>query len=167
MAGAGRKRMRAAGARSAVRRAEHDRRTFIVRLVGEDPRGCRPLMILPGVLEFGAVLVRAVAGEKRCVFLDPGLDKIPAGFQEDRLPLLAIALEQSIAAPALQHGGELPAEIGDVVETVVETVAAIGRMRMRGVAGNEHAADLIAFRDLDAQVPEADIIEFAGEIEPG
>ena len=36
-------------------------------------------------------------------------------------------------------------------------------MRMRGVAGNEDTAGLVSVGDGDAQIPEADIVEFAGE----
>jgi hypothetical protein len=40
-------------------------------------------------------------------------------------------------------------------------------MRMRGVAGNEDAADLVSLGHRDAQIPEPDIIEVAGERETG
>src|SRR4029079_3902797 len=60
---------------------------------------------------------------------------------------------------------ELPAEINNVVESAVEAVAAIGGMTVRRIAGDEDAADLIVFRNRDAQVPEAHIIEFAREVE--
>ena len=40
-------------------------------------------------------------------------------------------------------------------------------MAVRGVAGDEHAADLIFLGDRDAQVPEADVVELAGELEAG
>ena len=38
---------------------------------------------------------------------------------------------------------------------------------MRGVAGDEDAADLVVLGDRDAQIPEADVIEVAGEGKAG
>ena len=63
------------------------------------------------------------------------------------------------SGPALQRRGKLPAEIGGVFEAGVDAVAAIGRMAVRGVAGDEDAADAILIRDRDAQVPKADVLE--------
>ena len=52
----------------------------------------------------------------------------------------AVGLEQRVAAPALQARCELPAEVRDVFEARVETEAAVGRVLMGGVAGDEDAA---------------------------
>ena len=40
-------------------------------------------------------------------------------------------------------------------------------MAVRGVAGDEHAPDLVFLRDRDAQVPEPDVIELGLERKPG
>ena len=58
---------------------------------------------------------------------------------------------------------KLPAEIDRVLQAVVEAEAAVGRMAVRGVAGDEHAADLVSLGDRDAQVPEADVVELGLE----
>ena len=62
---------------------------------------------------------------------------------------------------------ELPAEIDRVLQAVVEAEAAVGRMAVRGVAGDEHAADLVLLGDRDAQVPEADVVELGLERKAG
>ena len=63
------------------------------------------------------------------------------------------------SAPALQRRGELPAEIGGVLEAGVDAVAAVGRVAVRGVAGDEHAAGAIGVGGGDAQIPETDMVE--------
>ena len=55
--------------------------------------------------------------------------------------------------------GQLPAEIDNIVEAIVEAVAAIGRMAVRGVAGDKDATDPVFVGDRNAQVPEAHIVE--------
>jgi len=108
-------------------------------------------MVLPGALEFRLVVIRAVARQEHRVALDAGLDEILRGFLEDRMPLFGIGLQQCVAAPAVEFRGKLPAQIGDVIESVVEPVTAIGRVRMCGVAGDEGAADLIGIGNGDAR----------------
>src|SRR5262249_57238111 len=124
-------------------------------------------VLFPGLLELGAIAVGAVAAEEFLVALDAGLDEIFRCLLEDRAALVGVGFEQRLAAPAVELRGKLPTEIDDVVEAVVEAVGAVGRMRMRGVAGDEHAADLISFGDRDAQIPEADIVEVAGKRQAG
>src|SRR5439155_14780934 len=82
---------------------------------------------------------------------------------EDRLALVAVGLQQRVAAPAVQLRGQLPAEIDRILQSVVEAEAAIGRMAVRGVAGDEGAADLVFLRDRDPQIPEADVVELDRE----
>src|ERR1700761_1995661 len=119
MPSAGLERMRAAGARFRAGRTEHNRRSFVMRLVGRHTRARSAGVILPAALEFLAVLVRAIAREKSRISLDAGFDEILAGLLEDRAPLFGVAREQRIAAPTLERRSKFPAEIGNVVEAVV------------------------------------------------
>src|SRR4051812_38038736 len=115
MTSAGAERMRAVRARYAARRTVHDRRTFVVRLVGQLPRCGDPFILLPGALEFGPVAFRRVGLQKLAVRLNALGDELVRGFDEDRAPLLAVGVQQRVASPPLELGRELPAEIGDVV----------------------------------------------------
>src|SRR5262249_38504694 len=113
------------------------------------------------------VALRAVALQELAVDADAVLDEVLRRFQEHRAPLFGVGLQQDIAAPALEPGGELPPQIGDIIKTVVEAVAAIGRMAVGGIAGEEDAAHLIFLCHRNTQIPEADIVELAGELEAG
>src|SRR5579884_505725 len=146
MAAARPKGMAAVGAADAARRTEHDGRAFVMRLVGQNARRGAVGVFLPGPLEFGAVLLRAVAIEEVLILPDAGLDEVFGRLLEDGMALFGIGRKQRLAAPALEHGGKLPAEIDHVVEAVIEAVSAVGGMRMRGIAGDEDVADLILFR---------------------
>ena len=70
-----------------------------------------------------------------------------------------LPFQQRLAAPALQGGGELPAQVARVLQPGVDAVAAVGRMAVRGVAGNEQSARAVVVGDGEAQVPEADVLE--------
>ena len=94
-------------------------------------------------------------------------DEVFGGLLEDRAPFLAVRAQQGVAPPALQSGGQFPPEIGGVFEPVIEAVGAVGRVAVRGIAGDEGAPDLVPVGDGDAQVPEADVVEFAREVEAG
>src|SRR5271154_6028339 len=144
-------------------RSEHDRRTLVMRLVSQHARRGGIGVLVPGPLEFGTIALRAIAIQKFLVVLDAGFDEILGGFLENGTPFLGIGCKQRVAAPALEFGGELPAEIDHVVEPIVEAISAVRRMRMGCVAGNENAADLVFFGDRDAQIPKADIIEITSE----
>jgi hypothetical protein len=63
----------------------------------------------------------------------------------------------------MQPGGQFPSEIGHVLQPVIEAERAVGRMAVGGIAGDEHAA----VGNGHAQVPEPDMVEFAGEREAG
>ena len=47
------------------------------------------------------------------------------------------------SGPALQRRGKFPAEIGGVFEAGVDAVAAIGRVAVRGIPGDEDAAHAV------------------------
>src|SRR5262249_52777998 len=72
-----------------------------------------------------------------------------------------------IAAPAFEPRRELPTEIDRVLQPVVEAEAAIGWMTVRRIAGDEDTADLVLFGHRHPQVPEADMLELAGERKSG
>src|SRR3974390_1949293 len=111
MAGASVESMRAARAAHSARRAEHDRRAFVMRLVGQDIRRAEVDMVLPGALKFGSIPFRAIEAQEFPVAANAGFDEVFRGFLENRPPLFAVACEQRIAAPALQFRREFPAEI--------------------------------------------------------
>jgi hypothetical protein len=67
----------------------------------------------------------------------------------------------------MQPGGQFPSEIGHVLQPVIEAERAVGRMAVGGIAGDEHAARLVPVGNGHAQVPEPDMVEFAGEREAG
>src|SRR5215471_14598873 len=163
MTGAGLERVRTAGAARPARRAEHDRRALVMRLVSQNIGRAEIDVFLPGLLKFGPIALRAIAAQKFPIAADAGFDEIFRGLLEDRPPLFAVSREQRIAAPAVELRRKLPAEIDDIVEPVVEAIGAVRRMGMRGVAGDEDAAGLVSLGHRDPQVPEADIIEVAGE----
>ena len=74
--------------------------------------------------------------------------------QRNRSPLCFVALDQAAAAPALQHRGELPGQVGDVVDAGVEAKAAVWGEQVDGVAGEQHPAVLKPLRDQEpARVP--------------
>ena len=75
--------------------------------------------------------------------MDRLLDEVSRGRCEYRPPFLSVGIQQIGSGPALQGRGKLPAEIGDVFEAGVYAVAAIGRMAVRCVAGDEDAPDAI------------------------
>ena len=71
----------------------------------------------------------------------------------DRASLDLVAVEQRRAAPAVQHGRELPAQIDGIAEPGVEPVPAERRIQVRRVAGQEDAAAAHPVDDLHARRP--------------
>src|SRR6202047_2822873 len=155
----------AAGAAHAAGRTEKDRRALIIRLIIDHDRAAAGLELLPCPPEGRGLAIRVVAVDDLALPLDPGGDELVADLLEDRPALLVIGAQQVLAAPPLDTGGKLPAEIGHILEAVVEPEPAIGRMRMRCVARDEDPARAIPLRHRDAQIPEADVIELASEFE--
>src|SRR5208282_4661315 len=112
-------------------------------------------------------LLRAVPFEEFLVPLDVRLDEIFRCLLENRMPFFGVRLQQCIAPPTFKSCGKLPAEIGYVIEPIVEAVSAVRGVGVGGVAGDKDAAHLICFGDGDAQIPEPHIIEVAAERETG
>ena len=79
----------------------------------------------------------------------------------------ASGIEQGLAAPTVEACGELPAQIGPILKAVVQPETAIGRRRVGGVTGDEDAVRPIVLRHRQPQIPEADMVERAGELEAG
>src|SRR6185437_6201340 len=150
----------------AARRTGDHRRAFVIRLIGHQPIADAGLPFGPGALEFFAIAFGVVALQELAIPFDPPGDEILAGLLEDRMTFFAIGLQELLAAPAFELRLQLPAEIDDVLEPIVEAEAAIRRMAVRRIAGDEDAADLIALGDGHAQIPEADVIELCLEREP-
>ena len=71
----------------------------------------------------------------------------------DRLALDAVGIEQAVAAPAFEHGGELPGQIDRVADAGIHAEAAGRRHDVRGVAGDEAAAVAIMLGDQFAPHP--------------
>src|SRR5215475_10455849 len=150
-----------------TRRSEHDRRALIVRLKGVHLGTCAGLPLAPGRLEAGAIACRIVFSEKVAVDENRLLDEIARRRGEYRPPLRVIAVEQGRACPTLERGCELPAEIDGVFKAAVDAIAAIGRMRVGGVAGDEDGPRAIAVGKREAQIPEADMLEADVELGAG
>ncbi len=70
-----------------------------------------------------------------------------------RPPLRLVGGEQAGAAPALQRGRKLPAQIDGVADAHVHAEAAERRMQVAGVAGQEHAAVGVAVGDQAVRDP--------------
>src|SRR5258708_6866079 len=157
--------VRAVRAANAARRTCHDRRALVVRLIGQDAFVETGFARRPRALEFLAVALGAVALEEFAVPADAPSDEMLAGLLENRAPLLAVGIEQRLAAPSLQHGRQFPSQVPHVLQAVVEAEPAIGRMAVRGIASDEGPPDPVGLGDSDAQVPESDMIERAGERE--
>ncbi len=64
----------------------------------------------------------------------------------DRPALDGVGIEQAVAAPAVEHGVELPGQIDRVADAGIHAEAAGRRHHVRGVAGDEDAAVAIASR---------------------
>src|SRR5262249_37758137 len=143
------------------------RRSLVVGLVDQKPVAAVGFELVPRPREFRWIALRAVVRQKLGLLLDPRGNEIFAGLLEDRTALVAVGLQQGIAAPPLQRSGELPAEVGHVLKTIVETEAAIGRMTVRRVPRDEHTSDLIRLRHRNPQIPEPDVVELAGKLETG
>src|ERR1043165_2910374 len=146
-------------------RTSDDRRAGIVRLIGLDAGAEVSLARCPCGLERDAVALRIVAREKRRILRNPCRNEIVRNLLDHRLALSALRAQNPVAAPALEPCGELPAEIDRVLQSVVETKTAIGRMAVRRVPRNEDAACPISVRYRDAKIPEPDVIEVTGKIE--
>ena len=149
--------MRRASARHSARRivrkivrrrrviAGNDRRAVIARAKLHADRG----EFLAERREKSAKLLpRGIAGHSRGLEIGRDADvadafgqraRRPGVADRDRQPLGLIGVEQMRAAPALQHGGEFPGEIGRVVDPGIHAEAAGRREQMHGVAGEQHA----------------------------
>src|SRR6185312_8071869 len=85
----------------------------------------------------------------------------------NRDALALIAVEQRGRGPAADHRFELPTEIGGIADAGIHAEAAIRRMDMRGVAGEEHATQAEAIGDQGASAPWHARDNLKGEIAAG
>lgn len=131
-----------------------------MRLIGRR-RGISQCQAVPLALKLGAVTIRVVAHEESAVVRNALGDRL-SGLDEDRAALCGVAVEQRRFAPFRQHGGELPPEVDCVLEAGVQAVGAVGRVAVRGIPRDEGASALVGIGDVDAQVPEAEVLEGAG-----
>src|SRR5690348_7681723 len=82
----------------------------------------------------------------------------------DRNALALIAVEQCRFRPAADHRFELPAEIGGIADARIHAEAAVRRMDMGGVAGEEDAALAETIGDQGAPAPRYARHNLEGEI---
>src|SRR5437016_1016287 len=134
MAGASLEHVLAAGAADPAGRAEDHRRALVVRLVIAHEWPALGLELLPGALERRRLPLGIMAIDELALPGDPRGDELIRELAKHRAAFLVVGVEQRLAAPALQPRRNLPAEIGHVLEPIVEPEAAIRRMRMGGVA---------------------------------
>ncbi len=146
-----------------ARRAGDDRRALVMGHVGRHPRGARATVRRPGLGEPRRVARRIEAVEEQPVLRHPRGDKAPGGVFDHRPALGAVGAKQRLAAPPAQHRRELPGEIDRVLEAGVEAEPAIRRVAVGGVAGDQQAPAPIGGGDGDAHVPDAEMVEAAGE----
>src|SRR4051812_31074257 len=106
----------AVSARPPPRRTGDDAGPLVVGLVALHARGGVGLRF-PRLLELRAVALGAVAREESAVLADARRDEVFGHLLEDRPPLFTVRAQQRVAAPAFEHRGELPAEIGGILET--------------------------------------------------
>jgi hypothetical protein len=102
-------------------------------------------------LEMGSMRVMAAASTPRAARIADERECQPkqpvAGSQDPPaygVALVLIGVEQGVRAPAVDGGGELPAEVGGILKTSVHPHPARWRVDMRGVSRQKHIADAVA-----------------------
>ena len=68
----------------------------------------------------------------------------PQHLGPDRMPLLLVAVQQTVAGDAVDGGRQFPAEVHRVLDAGVHALAAERRVHVRGVARQENAAHAVA-----------------------
>src|SRR5579859_5298959 len=144
----------------------NDRRSFVVRFEAVDLRARSRFAFGPGGFKRGLVDCGIELLEEIAICVNCCFDKILCRGQKNRAPLFIVGLKKIGTSPSLQCGGELPAEIPRILESRVDAVSAIGRMAMRSVTRDEDAATAICVSRGNAQIPQADVIEFDIEFGP-
>src|SRR5262245_7966090 len=71
----------------------------------------------------------------------------------DRFTFRGVAVEQFRSAPSVKHGGEFPADINGIANSRIHAETSRGPAQVRGIAGEKHAAFLIAFGDYTVAGP--------------
>src|SRR6185312_14883307 len=134
MSGARGESVRAERAARRARRSPYRRRTFVIRLELADLGPGQRRAPAPVRLERGAVARGVERVEKFLVGADRLFDEVARRRGEDRAPLGVVGIKKGRSAPARERRGELPAEIGRILEPGIDAIAAIGRMAVRRVA---------------------------------
>ena len=139
-----------------VARAEHDAERLELARLGRDDLAPH---LLAGMFARCRILVEAVLDEmvtERSIvfnrFGDRTLMHGPA--------LYLVRGEQHFTAPSAQNRGELPAEINAVRDAEVHSISAEGRMKVTGVAGEEHAPVTIAVGAQPVRGPDIALEDF-------
>src|SRR5215469_11787390 len=107
-------------------RTRNHGRAFVIGLIGHKPLTNAGLAFLPGALKLGAVARGVIAIEEFPIPIDAPGNEILARLLEDRAALVAIGLQQRIAAPAFELCRQFPTEVAHILEPIVESIAAIG-----------------------------------------
>ena len=63
-----------------------------------------------------------------------------------RTPFRFVRVEQDVRCPAVDLGGELPAEVEGILHTEIETLTAHRWVDVCGIAGEEHPAAPVVLR---------------------
>src|SRR5690348_11323490 len=102
MSGARLEYMLAVRGRPAARWTDHYRRALVARLIDLCAVADVALLRLPGGLELRLVARRVVAAQKCSIVADAGGDEILRNLLEDRPALVAVGLQECLAAPTVK-----------------------------------------------------------------
>ena len=115
---------------------------------------------LPGFLKADAVTIGIEGVQKVLVGFYRFGNEVAHGRFKDRPALRVIRVQQGIAAPTLKNRREFPAQVARIFQTGINTIAAIGRVAVRCIAGNEQPACAVGVSDGKAQIPKTDVFHF-------
>src|SRR5262249_21606557 len=124
-------------------RSPDDRRALIIWLEGIDLRARARFALRPCAFEAASVTSGIELFQEAAISGNRLFDEIARRGLEDGAALCIVGSKQLLAAPALQHGGKLPAEIACVLQPGVDAIPTVGRMAVGRIAGDEDAPDPI------------------------
>src|SRR5262249_28648421 len=148
-------------------RSPDDRRALVIWLEGMHLRARARFALRPRPVEGASVARRIELFQKAAIGGNRLFDEITRRGLEDGAALCIVGSKQLRAAPALQHGGKLPAQIACVLKPGVDAIPTVGRMAVGRIAGDEDAAGAIGIRDRKTEIPKADVIELHVELRAG
>src|SRR6516164_6678751 len=132
-----------------------------------DLGACTHFALRPRAFEAGPVADRIELSKEAAIIRNRLFDEIARRRLKDGTALAVIGSQQLVAAPALEHGGKLPAQIARILKPGVDAIPPVWRMAVGRVTGNEDAPRAIGLRNRKTQVPKADVIELYVELGAG